>query len=542
MQTATECPGLALRPSMPSRRVRRGASRRNAAGGAMSGARAASHRERLLARREAARDEDAIRTLAGFIRRFWHICEPARKLVWNWHYDIICDELEAVARGETRELVICVPPGTGKSIIVSAMFQSWLWLRRPAERVLSTSANPRPIVRDSIRLRNIINSPEYVRLLALIEKRTGQPAWGMSRDQNEKVNFANSRTGTRLCSTIHGAVTGDRVDGLLVDDAYDAKAAGIGTPIQVADRMNEVVTIYDDVLASRIDPVNGWRIVIMQRLHEADLAGELIRRGVRCVVLPMEFDPTLKHRHPRDPRTMDGELLFPKRYTREWCETEKAKPGGARKWAAQYQQNPTPAMGSLFQRDWTLQRYTGDPQRFARGLRELAITIDCTFKDGRKSDYVAMQVWGRDGVKKYLLDSVRARMDLPATIQALLDLAAKWPQARLKLVEDAANGPGVIAMLRKHLPGLVGVTPMGGKYARAQTAAIAYEAGEVWLPQAEHAPWVGEYVEELCAFPNGGNDDQVDATSQLFIRWDGPEGTDAIQRTLSQWGFLTGKK
>ena len=495
-------------------------------------------------RKSAARDEDAIRSLAGFVRLFWSLIEPARKLTWNWHYDLLCSELERVARGEVRELVICVPPGTGKSILVSAMFPAWLWLHQGHQRMIALSHNPRPVVRDSIRMRNIVTSAKFRELLEVVSERAGRPevAWTMAPDQNEKVNFQNSLAGVRLCSTMGGAVTGDRVDGIIVDDPYDVKQALIGSPIQVADRMAEQVVIYDDVLASRIDPLVGWRITIMQRVHEADLAGELLRRGVRHVVLPMEWQPDQKYRHPEDPRRTPGELMFPARYSREWCLKEQASPTGARKWQSQYQQDPAPSLGSLFQRDWTLQRYPGDPQRFARGLREQAITLDCTFKDGRKSDYVVMQCWARDGVRKYLLDQVRARMDLPGTIMALLDFCKKWPNARLKLVESAANGPGVVAILKKQVAGLLEVAPLGGKYARAQCAAIGFEAGEVWLPQPEFAPWIGDYVEELLAFPNGTNDDQVDATSQLFARWDGPEGTDATQRTHAQFAFLSGNK
>jgi len=501
-------------------------------------------RERRLQRREDARDEDAIRTLAGFVRRFWSIVEPAKKLVWNWHYDLLCDELERVARGEVNELVICVPPGTGKSILVSAMFPAWLWLHRGAEKILALSHDPTPVVRDSLRMRRIISSPMYRRILELVSKRNKRVPWDLSTEQYAKVNFENSDSGNRLCKTIGGGVTGNRVDGIILDDPYDVKKALLGSPVQVATRMNEVITVYDDVLASRVDPIVGWRIVIMQRVHEGDLAGALLKRGVRSVVLPMEFDPDIKYRHPEDPRTKPGELMFELRYSRAWCDKEKSNPTGARKWQSQYQQSPTPAAGSLFQRDWLNRRYPGDPQRFARGLRELAISVDCAFKDGRKSDYVAMQVWGRDGQKKYLLDQKHARMDLPATAHALLDLSAKWPTARLKLVESAANGPGVVALLKKsvHSPGgFVEVTPEGGKYARAQTAAVAFEAEEVYLPMAEFAPWIGDFIEEVVSFPHGTNDDQVDAMSQLFIRWDGPAGSDPATRALAQFDFLSGR-
>ena len=112
-------------------------------------------------------------------------------------------------------------------------------------------------------------------------------------------------------------------------------------------------------------------------------------------------------------------------------------------------------------------------------------------------------------------------MELPATQAALKALSAKWPQAALKLIEDKANGSALIQTLRSQVPGLVGYNPKASKEARAQTAAVQFESQQVWLPPPEHAPWIGDYVEELAAFPNGAHDDQVDATSQLLLRWGG---------------------
>jgi len=149
--------------------------------------------------------------------------------------------------------------------------------------------------------------------------------------------------------------------------------------------------------------------------------------------------------------------------------------------------------------------------------------VDCAFKGAAKSDFVVLQVWGRIGSRKYLLDQVRARMDYPATRAALVALAARWPKAHLKLIEDKANGSALIADLIGAASGIVPYNPTTSKYARASVAAVAFEAGDVLLPTPEFAPWVGAYIEELCGFGAGAaHDDQVDATSQMFIRWSGP--------------------
>jgi predicted phage terminase large subunit-like protein len=128
------------------------------------------------------------------------------------------------------------------------------------------------------------------------------------------------------------------------------------------------------------------------------------------------------------------------------------------------------------------------------------------------------QVWGAIGADRYLLDQVRGRLDFPATVAAVLDLSARWPDAALKLVEDKANGPAVIATLTHQIAGLVAVNPEGGKAARASAVSPQIEAGNVYLPAPVIAPWVTDFIEECTAFPTGAHDDQVDAMTQALLR------------------------
>jgi predicted phage terminase large subunit-like protein len=144
---------------------------------------------------------------------------------------------------------------------------------------------------------------------------------------------------------------------------------------------------------------------------------------------------------------------------------------------------------------------------------------DCSFKDSDGTDYVVGQVWGVKDADIYLLDQVRDRMDFPVTIQAIENMTKKWPQATMKLIEDKANGPAVISMMRHKIGGLIPVEPRGSKEARASAVSPLIEAGNVYLPSPAIAPWVNDFIEECSAFPNGANDDQVDAMSQALGRF-----------------------
>lgn len=110
-------------------------------------------------------------------------------------------------------------------------------------------------------------------------------------------------------------------------------------------------------------------------------------------------------------------------------------------------------------------------------------------------------------------------MDRPATVKAVRELSAQWPYTFAKLIEDKANGSAVISMLQHEIAGMIPVNPQGGKMARAAAVSPQVEAGNVYLPHPQIAPWVEEFIEECTAFPNGAHDDQVDAATQALLRW-----------------------
>ena len=110
-------------------------------------------------------------------------------------------------------------------------------------------------------------------------------------------------------------------------------------------------------------------------------------------------------------------------------------------------------------------------------------------------------------------------MDCPTTVKAVRQLSAKWPASLAKLIEDKANGSAVVQMLTHEIPGILAVTPQGGKVARATAVSPMIEAGNVCLPHPHIAPWVNDFIEECAAFPNGTHDDQVDSMTQALMRW-----------------------
>ncbi len=474
-----------------------------------------------LARRQREREEEAAaRWLEWFVRYLWPVVEPRRPIVWGRHMSLICARVEASYRGTLAapDLVVNVPPRCSKSSLVAVLGPAWWWLHQPEAQFLALTKADRNAARDARLMRRVVKSVPYRRLLARMALKRGEdPAstWTILDDQDQVHDFANSLGGRRVSSTTTSeSITGSGADTLIIDDPHDAEEVSRSSPDQTARLMREARTKLDEVWTSRLNP--GGRIqLIMQRLHQADLAGVLLERGASHLVLPWAFEANHPHRSPDDWRHEEGELLAPDWLGADIQQRIADAPASVR--AGQYQQRPTAQEGGLFKRAWFGKRYRGNPHDLQ--MDEWAISLDATFKDKSDADFVVFGVWGRKGADRYRLGHRRARMSYTATKQALRDLAAEWPQAGAKLVEDKANGSALIDDLRREIPGLIPFEPGSrSKYERAAVgSAPLAEAGNIWLPESE--PWVGDWIEEHCAFPNGANDDQVDECSQMMLYW-----------------------
>lgn len=473
--------------------------------------------------------EKCRRRFSYFCRNAWDLVER-NELLWNWHLNAICEHLQSVADRDRARLVICVPPGTGKSLFTSVFWPAWLWLRDPTLRMQFLSGSNSVRKRDSKRTRDIVKSQWYASLQQALGRR-----WSMSDDQNTKVNFDNSHGGKRQSLTIGGKITGDRADLQVCDDPYDVKEAIKGSEGRIRERMTEVIEDWDSVLANRLnDERRDPRVLIMQRLHPADLAGELISRGWPSLVLPAEYEPG----HPSastdiDPREEAGELLFERRLDDTVLRKREKNliPG---QYAAQYQQRPQSRSGGIIDPDWLERRWRSLPDNWATVIQSWDLRHG---GQGSGTSYAVGQLWGvTDSADAHLIDQKRGRWDPPDTLDVMRDAQHEplWEDASTIVVEEKADGRAAVPMLKRELPGVEGVKPTASKEARLQTVASYFKSGDVVLPADGQRAWLPQYVDELQTFPASAHDDQVDATTQaltwLFVdgHWDD---------SASSWGF-----
>jgi predicted phage terminase large subunit-like protein len=468
--------------------------------------------------------------LRSFTKLAWQILEPSTPFIPNWHLDVMAEHLEAVRMCQINDLLINMPPRHCKSIAIAVMFPAWAWTADPSIRWLYSSYAQSLSIRDSVKMRRLIESPWY------------RARWGhvfdLTSDQNQKLKFENDKSGYRMATSVGGSNTGEGGDIIVVDDPHNVEQ-------RESDVMREgAIDWWSNVMSTRInDPKKRRRIVVMQRVHEHDLAGHLLDQGGwHHLNLPAEYEggkcivTGCVFHWDKDPRKVEGEPLWPARYGKaEIAQLKKdLKEYGA---AAQLQQRPAPAEGGILKRHWWRywcypgQEETLPPVRVKQmdgSYLEIkpvplpyvfdrqAQSWDMSFKDLTTSSYVVGQQWGLKGPDSFCLDQVREQMDFTRTLEAVRSFNRTHKAPSQKVVEDKANGPAIISVLKTEIPGMTPHGVTGDKPSRAAAYSHLVHAGNCYLPHPSIAPWVEGFIAECATFPNSEYDDQVDTWSQAM--------------------------
>ena len=483
-------------------------------------------------------DRELIRRggLAEFVRQAWPVLEPATELRWGWALDAICQHLEAVTAGQVTRLLINVPPGMMKSLMTGVFWPAWEWgpMDRPELRVGGAAYSESYAVRDSRKMRDLVQSPWY-------QARWGAAAAGpeyrrvvLTRDGERE--FENSRTGLRA-GVPFVRLTGGRYHRVVVDDPHSTEGAESD-----ADRLRAVRTFRESVPTRLVDPRTSAIVVIMQRLHVGDVSGEILAHpewGYDHLMLPMRFEPARRCQTRlgfSDPRSEEDELLFSARFP-EAVVARDEEVLGVYAGAGQLQQRPAPRGGGIVKEAWLAHRFSERGRNPVRVVQ----SWDCASKPAERNDPSACGTFAEFPDRVELWDVHVGRHEFPDLVRVAKDEAAEHRPA-VVLVEDKDSGQQMVQQLRRDtkLP-VVAVDPGRlDKVTRLAAESPFMEAGRLWLP--EDAPWVAAYVAELVVVPAGRHDDQADMTSQA-LRWirehpvRGP-GAGVVSVERPSWAFV----
>jgi predicted phage terminase large subunit-like protein len=465
-------------------------------------------------------------SLHAFVKEFWHVLEPGRPFIDNWHIRWLCDELTAITNGEQTRLLVNVPPGAAKSILL-VFWTCWEWGPRkmPHLRYLCASYTQTLTIRDNRRRKMVLMDPRYQRLWPHVKIDPG-------RTSDE--NFGNTATGWCIATSTGGVGTGERADRVLTDDPHSVNTAE-------SDAIRaQTLHWWREVIPTRVnDPAVSAFVVIMQRVHEDDVAGDILdNRGPEWVhiCIPMRYE---RARHCTtdngdDPRTIEGELYWPERFP-EWTVERDSIPLGRYGVAAQFQQLPSPRGGGIILDEaWQVWPPQAEADQWTTvvegedGKRSLVTRfppaefmmayVDTAFTQKEENAYCALIRFSvfSDGAGRPRVMMNQAWQERPTLRELCTKLLrdCRVGHVDVLVIENKAGAEWVKQEMQRQMRAgefsIVLDEPRGDKVARLHAVAPLFEDGCVFAPVRD---WADVVIKQVGQFPKGKFKDLVDCVS-----------------------------
>jgi predicted phage terminase large subunit-like protein len=433
-------------------------------------------------------------SLTSFTEFAFGVVRPGIPFKPNWHFEAVTHKLSQVAAGEVRRLIITLPPRNLKSLCASVALPAWFLGHNPSERVVVVSYSDFLARTHANDFRRLVNDPIYQATF---------PAMRLERDTDREI--VTSKRGKRTATSVDGTLTGLGGNLIIIDD-----------PLKLGDAMSEavrtrVIDWYRSTLLSRADDKTAGRIVlVMQRVHQDDLAGYLQEQGAFDVLnLPAiaQREETFSLGGGRAYTRRKGELLHPEQEPAHVL-AELKREMGPIAFSAQYQQSPIPPGGAIIKRKWLtpyddIQSQSGD---------RMIISWDIALSEAETGDYSACVVLLRRKEVFFILEAVRGRFPFDTLKQKVMQIKRRYAASTL-LIEDSPISRGLIQSLREQSINVTPYKPDTDKRSRVIAQSDLFAGGSVRFPR--RANWLEEFTAELLAFP-GRHDDQVDALTQAL--------------------------
>lgn len=420
------------------------------------------------------------------------------------HIEFLCNlyqkEVERIIRKEEKEedIIVNIPPRTSKSLITNVSLLPWMWIKDPTLPMISISFDEDLILLNAQYSKDIINTQEYQMMFG--------DRFKIRREYDSKGFFMNDKGGFKMSKTTGSNITGHKGVVIVVDDPQNPKTS------ESEVFRKQVTEYYTKSLYNRLTPINlGVRIIIMQRLHEDDLTGYLLKNNpenYRHICLPATLSQKVQPTSFVE-KYKNG-LLDPIRLSQKTLLGFK-KTLGSRGYSGQYDQNPAPDDGGIIKPEWfDIVR----PETLTRDINQdpIHFFIDSAYTEKTENDPTAILVCYRSGNFIYILDVVEVWMEFPQLIQFLIQYVQKFqyhPQNSKIFIEPKASGKSIAQQLR--MVTMLNVVemkpPENDKTTRAHSITPTLESRRVKLVEGSY---ITKFVEQLRLFPNASHDDMVD--------------------------------
>jgi predicted phage terminase large subunit-like protein len=419
----------------------------------------------------------------------WHI---------GWYHYYLCDlmqkEAERIHRGEekTCDVHLCsIPPRSSKSLLFSSVFNSWLWLYYPQQKLLTLSYSDELANQLSYQTKLIFELPWYINL---------NNSFRLDPSNNSKSRFYNDKQGARYAAGMQASVTGFGGDWILVDDAAKVNEIGELKRQNVINQFKN--TIYNR--ANNARTVSRW--VIGQRIHSGDLIGWCLENlnNVKQINLPAKISDTIRPIELIAEYEKRSGYLLPELFD-EKVLSEYRTALGSYGYSAQYDMQPVPTVGGYIKYDDIQPIQWQDD--FAKLTWNMYIDSAYGKKGGDASAILIAAKWNNSVVVKR---SYQLFEEFPELIRSIQRLYSEHCNVLSKvLIEPKASGLSLIQSIKKETRFNVQELEVGrdDKNVRCMAITPITESKRVYIIDGM---WNTKFLDEVCNFPLATYDDQTD--------------------------------
>lgn len=408
------------------------------------------------------------------------------------HFVLMANALMKVIIGETKRLIINIPPRYGKTELAVKNFIAYGLALNPQSKFIHLSYS------DDLALDNSSQTKEY------IESESFQSIWPMNlkKDAQGKKKWFNEFGGGCYATASGGAITGFGAG--VTDSEKFSGAIIIDDPLKPDDAHSEVKRKsvnerYNGTIRSRVNDRNTPIIVIMQRLHEDDMSGFLLNGGSGEDWEHLCLPALDENNNP----------LWEQKHTFE--ELEQIRQSSRYNFSGQYMQKPSPEEGGEWRKEWF---EIVDKSFLPLGLK-YELIIDGAYTKETKNDPTGLQVGVKYNNDYYILSSIDKYLEMPEIIKFIPEyINSLGVDVKMILVEPKASGKSIKQLIQSQT--FYNITEINTKYVkvskieRARTSSPYCEGGRIKLIKGG---WNDHFLEQIAIFPNGKHDEHIDLTA-----------------------------